>query len=282
MAVNPNLAALMRVIEDNQDKMPEGEYLEAMNALCALHRQIPVPPPGPAHALLMAGAAAAHPAVPPPPPSYAASVPLFQQPQFPYGMDRVEYAAWHRVSNEHPEYFGISVEDWIELSHEERDDAIRGATEMVVNTLERRYKNPEPEECTFIARHAVGPWRMRDGKWECVCGYKGLSRHWQKHEQSERHKEWAKHRTVSRRKIDMMKRMIQKDEEGVLTRFNPQSQTDLGGIRTFLVTQERNEWTHPELYVEFHRSPIPTADGVGRWFVHHRELWGRVYVDWRA
>ena len=44
MAVNPNLAALMRVIEDNQDKMPEGEYLEAMNALGALHREIPAPP----------------------------------------------------------------------------------------------------------------------------------------------------------------------------------------------------------------------------------------------
>ena len=41
MTVNPNLAALMRVIEDNQDNMPEGEYLEAMNALGALHREIP-------------------------------------------------------------------------------------------------------------------------------------------------------------------------------------------------------------------------------------------------
>ncbi len=38
MTVNPNLATLMRVIEDQQDKMTEGEYLEAMNALCALHR----------------------------------------------------------------------------------------------------------------------------------------------------------------------------------------------------------------------------------------------------
>jgi hypothetical protein len=37
--VNPKLATLMRVIEDHQDKMPEGEYLEAMNALAALHRE---------------------------------------------------------------------------------------------------------------------------------------------------------------------------------------------------------------------------------------------------
>ena len=38
MTVNPNLATLMRVIDENQDKMTEGEYLEAMNALAALHR----------------------------------------------------------------------------------------------------------------------------------------------------------------------------------------------------------------------------------------------------
>ena len=37
MTVNPNLATLMRVIEENQDKITEGEYLEAMNALGTLH-----------------------------------------------------------------------------------------------------------------------------------------------------------------------------------------------------------------------------------------------------
>jgi hypothetical protein len=36
--VNPKLETLMRVIEDNQDKMTEGEYLEAMNALGGLYR----------------------------------------------------------------------------------------------------------------------------------------------------------------------------------------------------------------------------------------------------
>jgi hypothetical protein len=43
MSVNLNLATLMRVIEDAQDKMPEGEYLAAMNALGALHRVVPAP-----------------------------------------------------------------------------------------------------------------------------------------------------------------------------------------------------------------------------------------------
>ena len=57
MSVNPNLATLMRVIEENQDKMTDGEYLDAMNALCALHRAAtsvvapaltsPIPPSSP-------------------------------------------------------------------------------------------------------------------------------------------------------------------------------------------------------------------------------------------
>ena len=45
MAVNPDLATLMRVIDENQDKMTEGEYLEAMNALCSLHRVVTSAPP---------------------------------------------------------------------------------------------------------------------------------------------------------------------------------------------------------------------------------------------
>ena len=54
MTINPNLATLMRVIEENQDKITEGEYLEAMNALGALHRAatLAAPPASPAPALL--------------------------------------------------------------------------------------------------------------------------------------------------------------------------------------------------------------------------------------
>jgi len=40
MIVNQNLATLMRVIEDQKHKISEGEYLEAMNALGALHRAV--------------------------------------------------------------------------------------------------------------------------------------------------------------------------------------------------------------------------------------------------
>lgn len=37
MSVNPNLETLMNLVDELQDKMPEGKYLEAMNALRDLH-----------------------------------------------------------------------------------------------------------------------------------------------------------------------------------------------------------------------------------------------------
>ena len=43
MSVNPNLETLMSLVEDLQDQMPEGKYLEAMNALRDLHRNTPAP-----------------------------------------------------------------------------------------------------------------------------------------------------------------------------------------------------------------------------------------------
>jgi hypothetical protein len=270
MAVNPNLAALMRVIEENQDNMTEGEYLEAMNALGALHRQIPAAVPA------AMGGGGAGPAGPPP--SYAASIPLFQRTGLPPGMGSIEHAAWSRVKHNHPEHFGISAEDWMEIPRDDRNRFLREATEMSVNRFEQSCHNPDPEECPFMARHAVGMWHMTLCSWECVCGYKGLCKNWKKHEQSERHQEWAKHRTVSRRKIENMKKRILRDEAGELFRFNPLSPVDLGGIRCFVVRQEKNEWTHPELYTEFHRS----ADPNGKWFVHHREHWARVYVQWSS
>lgn len=271
MAVNQKLETLMRVIEDNQDKMTEGEYLEAMNALAALHLVVPI------HS---AGAAVA--AAPGPPPPYNASAQLFDG----AGLEeRVDRAAWCRVTNDHPDHFGITFSIWAELLQEDRDIMLREATECVVNELERDWTNPAPEACPFIARHAVGGWRLGGDEyqyWECACGYTGKTKHWQKHEESERHQDWAKHRTVSRRKITNMKKTVERDERGQVCRYKPQSRTEFGGIRYFPISQERNEWTHPALYAEpAHRNPIPTADGGVTWFVHPRiqRHNSREYVD---
>jgi len=267
-AVNPKLETLMRVIEDNQDKMTEGEYLEAMNALAALHREVPV------HVAAAGGGAAAA-AVHGPPPSYSESAHLFAA----AGVEeRIDRAAWSRVTNEHPDHVGITYSIWTELPQQERDIMLREATECVVNQLEREWINPNPEVCPFIARHAVGSWRVGGGRgglyqiWECACGYTGKTKHWQKHEESERHQNWAKHRTVSQRVIAKMKKEVEKNERGELCRYKPQSKTEFGGIKYFPISQERNEWTHPELYADpAHRKPIPTSDGLGTtWFVHPR------------
>jgi hypothetical protein len=283
MAVNPKLAALMRIIEDNQDKMPEGEYLEAMNALGALHREIPEPLAAvPVVAIVPIPAGA--------PPSYAESAPLFVSfaPVLPQGMCQTERYAWERVKMHHPNYRNLSANDWMAMDYETRFRVLREATDFHVDITEQKYNNPTI--CPFIARHAVGSWRnageqqciFREDEWTCVCGYTGKTKNWKRHEQSERHQDWAKHRTVSRRIVEKMKRLVHDDECGEVVKYAAwPSPIGLypGAIRRYTVCQEKNEWTHPELYAEFHRSPIPTEDGVGRWFVHPRVLRAKEYIQ---
>ena len=267
MTVRPELATLMRVIEDQQDKMPEGEYLAAMNALGTLHREIP----GDNQVEIMVFA------VQPLRPLFGDRFevsPLVAQ------MTRDDRLAIDRVKLMFPEHRPMTLSEWMGQSEEDRDRLNRMAVDKMVDQKEITQRNPDPRVCPFIARHAVGGWRLGPQypdytcHWTCVCGYTGKTKHWQKHEESERHQEWAKHRTVSRRIIEKMKRNISDDEAGDFIPFKAYSQ-DRSGIRCFTVCQERNEWTHPELYTDFHRSANPE----GKWFVHRREDWARVYVQ---
>ena len=161
--VNPNLAALMRVIEDNQSKMPEGEYLVAMNALCALHR---VEEEHKIHSAIAAAAAR-------PPPSYRESVHLFaEQPQERI-VGEVDYHAWRRVTRELPDYSGVSLDHWMTISEQDRTQLLREATESIATKFETQYRNPDAAVCPFIARHSVGSWRFGTddvSSWTCVCG----------------------------------------------------------------------------------------------------------------
>jgi len=289
MAVDPKLATLMRVIDDNQDKMTEGEYLEAMNALAALHREVQVQQV-PQQQQIPSG----------PPPSYQASAAagLFA-PRVPEVMNgnMTEANAWQRVRNNHPDPYvnRISAEQWMHTPYLERFRYLREATEHHISKKLKTQRTPEPSACPFITRHAVGLWSMEDDgntNWECVCGYTGKVKNWKKHEQSERHQDWSKHRTVSRRKIEKMKAMIRDDEVGNFTHFagygaNPAGLYP-GGIRIYTVWQDKNEWTHPEMFAELHRSPIPVfhldeCGNVGEttttWFVHRRNIWADQYVQ---
>ena len=289
MAVNPNLATIMRVIEENQEKMTEGEYLEAMNALGALHRDVQFQPqPQQQHAPIHQN-----------PPAVAAAGALFAGQHIPevMGGSLTELRAWERVKQYHPDPFHnrIRAEEWMLLPYETRFQLLREATEYFINKKEPLHRTPEPSVCPFITRHAIGLWSDEDNgnkNWECVCGYLGKVKHWKKHEQSERHQAWATHRIVSRRKIQRMKAYINDDEVGNFVRFASYAPNPAGlypgGIRFYTVWQDKNEWTHPELFAEFHRSPIPVfhldeCGNVGEttttWFVHRRNIWARHYVQ---
>lgn len=252
MTVNPNLATLMRVIEDYQDKMPEGEYLEAMNALGALHRAAALVPAAPVLPVLPV------PPVPVPAPSLAVAVPVWS-----LFRGRDDYELWSRVTRV-CRY--ISPNSWALLSQEQQNELNRDATRKIAKEQEQIYRNPNPASCPFVARHAVGDWRTNETeKWTCVCGYSGKFKHWQKHERSARHQEWAQHRIVPSKVVTTMQQQIQKDDRGNYIKFiRPLPY----GFQYYLIRQERNEWTHPELF------PANTRrnDDGQEWFVLQRHV----------
>jgi hypothetical protein len=275
-SVNPNLAALMRVIEEHQSKIPEGEYLLAMNALGALHREEEEMRRREAAAAAAGGAAAEAAAVIPLRPYSAASVNLFSQPRLATNQDEVDvadYQAWLRVTRELPDYSQVTLEHWMAISEQDRNHLLHRATESIVSTFERQFRNPDATVCPFISRHSVGSWRFGtdDASWTCVCGYSGKSKHWKKHEESERHQAWAEHRTVSRRVILKMRRQIEEDNTGHLVRFNPTC-ANRSGVRCFLAHQDENEWTSPEMFPEAIRK---ARDGT--WDVIVKQHWSRHY-----
>ncbi len=257
MAVNPNLATLMRVIEENQAKMTEGEYLEAMNALGALHRAVAPVAVAP---VAVAPVAVAPVAVAPLVAAVAVPVNLFAGVQSLFrGHD--DYELWSRVTRV---LSHINPNSWLSMSQQQQNELNRESTHKIAKNQERVYTNPNPACCPFVARHAVGDWRTNETEtWTCVCGYSGKFKHWQKHEKSARHQEWAQHRIVSEKVVTTMQKQIQKDDQGTVIKcMRPLS----GGFRFYPVRQERNEWTHPELYPETLRR---LNEGQG-WFVHPR------------
>ena len=150
------------------------------------------------------------------------------------------------------------------MSQEQQNELNRESTRKIAKNQERVYRNPSPSSCPFVARHAVGDWRTNETEWTCVCGYSGKFKHWQKHEKSARHQEWAQHRIVPAKVVTTMQKQIQKDDQGTVIKcIRPLS----SGFRYYLIRQERNEWTHPELFPENTRR----NDGQ-EWFVLQRRV----------
>jgi len=227
MSVNPNLATLMELIDELQEQMPEGKYLEAMNALRDLHTGRAPPPPRPVLQLI---------------PNARFVVPegcveltdeenriyqrvyerSFRSDAIPSILDALRnrplwecvcrewnkeqnpplephsllesYPAIHRTLRHNPSteqwWVDRTVEQKIALIHE----ALRAGYEQMKTAYERE-KNPEPEVCPFISRHSVGKWedpaRNPRTKWNCVCGSVNLlAKNWRQHETSEKHMKW--------------------------------------------------------------------------------------------
>jgi hypothetical protein len=197
-------------------------------------------------------------------------------------LNLTEQDALERVKTEHPDPLRnrFQLEEWIALPYETRYRLLREATEHYIDKRESSLRNPDPKVCPFIARHSVGYWSMGGDDfecWECICGYVGKTKNWQKHEQSKRHQDWTKHRAVSNKKIEKMKAKIYDDERGTFFRYarlGTPSDIYPGGIRVYSVSQERNEWTNPEMFYGMNRM----ENVEETWFVHPRNIRTKDYV----
>jgi hypothetical protein len=225
MSVNPNLQTLMGLIDELQDQMPEGKYLEAMNALRDLHA-IPETRPRP-----------------PPPPRERVPVPAGYVEMTPAD-NRIWSRAFERSfrSDTLPailralgnrDLWAVVCRDWnkeqtppledasILTCYPRQNRAVRHnpSTEqwwvtrpaeqklaLIHEALLRGYerhvkcfdveKNPELAVCPFISRHSVGKWedpnRNPRSKWNCVCGSVNLlAKNWRQHEVSDKHTKWV-------------------------------------------------------------------------------------------
>ena len=225
MSVNPNLQTLMGLIDELQDQMPEGKYLEAMNALRDLHAIPETRPPPPPPSRERVAVPAGHVEMteqdnrvwqrfyersfrPDALPAILKSLgnrDLWavvcrdwnkeQTPPLPDHELLTSYPRMNRAVRHNP-----STEQWwvtrpaeqkLALIHEA---LLRGHTRHTV-AFEAE-KNPDLAVCPFISRHSVGKWedpaRNPRSKWNCVCGSVNLlAKNWRQHEVSDKHTKWV-------------------------------------------------------------------------------------------
>jgi hypothetical protein len=244
MSVNPNLATLMSLVEDLQDQMPEGKYLEAMNALCDLHKNPslrPTPPPAPYQV-----------------PEGRVQLTQFESNRYEV-MERTRREIRDTRSLAQQEYEGnrflvmaceeanITPVEWVSLEVSAKIPIIKNALEKMVNAIKPTYDVIDPEVCPFIARHAFGRWQSPHnpkGEWDCVCGAKNIkSKNWRQHEVSDKHQGWHNGG-----------RLITKPKQKAMEKYvNPSYTTQaILGVSTEYVShtseynrQTPNEWTTP-------------------------------------
>jgi hypothetical protein len=242
MTVNPNLATLMSLVEDLQDQMSEGKYLEAMNALRDLHRR-PAAAAAEAPFQVPAGSIELTPA------EWQLYIDAKSRRDIQHSSRpevQKEYEASSRL-REACDEANVTLHEWMAMEHSARRPIIRRALELRMKQENSHHPEVSPEVCPFIARHAIGRWGSPytpNATWNCVCGSKNiLSKNWKTHEQGDKHQEWHNGgRLVTKPKKTWMK-----------ANTGPETNTHklLGSTISYesygakFALQTPNEWTHP-------------------------------------
>jgi hypothetical protein len=263
--VNPYLQTLMSLVDDLQDQMPEGKYLEAMNALRDLHSGKKPPPP---------------PFVVP-----AGNVRLTDA-------EHNEWSAMEHRRTRHSQQIPavlleyrripalreacrwegdtvLSEEQWVTYTGN-RDPYIKRALILMAEEKIKEYnrhKNPKAIHCPFMARNADGKWykpnlALVDAngydrcRWDCLCGSKNiLCKNWRQHEVSDKHQAWERGgRQVSVHKVRKMRFILR--DESYLVEILGQEITWKQNHESHK-PQSRNEWTNPEIFTGKPKDWVP-------------------------
>lgn len=223
MSVNPQLATLMGLIDELQEQMPEGKYLEAMNALAVLHGVCPIPPPPPVAfvppeggVILTQEEQARHRRIEHAIREYNFKLPAvlmaleeghlwkivveeWNKEQNPPIEEEQLPRSWHRNPRWRTDPHVPEIEVWwMSRPAEQKKRLIKNALRKEYEVDVDRHKrntNPAQEVCPFVSRHAIGAWGNPNtdprAKWNCVCGSVNiLVKNWRQHEVSEKHVKW--------------------------------------------------------------------------------------------
>jgi hypothetical protein len=241
MSVNPQLETLMGLIDELQEQMPEGKYLEAMNALRDLHGVCPIPRPPPVEfvprnggVILTPDDVIRHHRLCREAQVHNDRLPTALKALYHTQLWKIVIANWNaeqnppieegrlpRHWNSHirwrTEQYVPEIELWwMARTVEEKKETIQRALmrdyEIAVDEY-ARHKNPALSVCPFVSRHSIGAWENPThnprAKWNCVCGSVNiLVKNWKQHEVSEKHTTWHN----AGRRIDHGKRRTMLDK----------------------------------------------------------------------
>ena len=278
--VNPYLQTLMSLVDDLQDQMPEGKYLEAMNALRDLHSgKKPPPPPFVLPAGHVRLTDAEH---------NEWSAMAFRRDQCRQQIPAV-LLEYRRNKHLRDVWESLCVTDaqtptkeelWV-ITREDRTPVIKRALTLMAEEQIKEYnrnKNPKAIHCPFMARNADGKWykpnlALVDAngydrcRWDCLCGSKNiLCKNWRQHEVSDKHQTWEHGgRQVTKTKKRMMFDKVEgRGKPNIWGNHENHYVVELLGQTISWIQhyhtkypQNRNEWTNPEIFTGKPKDWVP-------------------------